>query len=107
MAPTKLISIRGSILLSRLANYHPTRFTKFAWIDVAYQPPTDQKFSVEAINEMTTKALGYPIFAYWLFFNDADAGKLMDDHVGASQEEGKVENTCLANTQKSMRVCAL
>lgn len=56
---------------------------------------------------MTTKALGYPIFGYWLFFNDADAGKVMDDHVGASQEKGKVEKMCLANTQKSMRVCAL
>ena len=72
---------RGSTFLSRLANYHPTRFTKFAWLDVAYKPPTGEPFSAEAVNEATEKALGYPIFGYWLFFRDDDAGRMIDEHV--------------------------
>ena len=61
-------------------NYHPSRFTKFAFLDIAYNPPSGP-FSIDAINEATEKGLGYPIFGYWHFFNDEDAGKIMDDHV--------------------------
>ncbi|KAL6716818.1 hypothetical protein ACLMJK_004730 [Lecanora helva] len=69
----------GSFLLSRMVNYHPTRFLKYIFLDVAYSPPTGA-FDLDAINATTEKALGYPIFGYWYFFNDADAGKLMDEN---------------------------
>lgn len=71
---------RGSRLISRLANYFPERFLKFAFLDVAYQPPTGN-FNVDAINDMSEKMLGYPIFGYWYFFNDAEAAGLMDRNV--------------------------
>ena len=73
---------RGSFLLSRLANYFPERFTKFAWLDVGYVAPSTEEFFVDAINEVSQQLLGYPIFRYWHFFNDADAGELMDKNVG-------------------------
>lgn len=38
-------------------------------------------FSVDEINKMTEQNLGYPVFGYWHFFNDGDAGKLMDENV--------------------------
>ncbi|KAL9128269.1 MAG: hypothetical protein Q9217_003031 [Psora testacea] len=68
----------GSTFLSRLANYYPDRFTKFCWMGVGYTAPTDEDFSVGAINEMTKKTIGWPVFGYWHFFNDEDAGALMD-----------------------------
>ena len=72
--------LRGSFLVSRLANYFPERFLKFVFLDVAYQAPTGH-FSLDAINDMSEKALGYPIFGYWYFFNDAEAAELMDRNV--------------------------
>ena len=72
---------KGSNFLSRLANYHSNRFTKLVWLDVAYKAPTGEIFSPEAINEATEKPLGYPIFGYWLFFRDDDAGRIIDEHV--------------------------
>ena len=36
---------------------------------------------MDAVNDISTKMIGYPIFCYWDFFNEPDAGKLMDEHV--------------------------
>lgn len=76
---TRLL-IRGSFLVSRLANYFPERFLKFVFLDVAYQPPTGP-FNLDAINDMSEKMLGYPVFGYWYFFNSADAAELMNRNV--------------------------
>jgi len=73
----------GSFLMSRLANYFPERFISFAFLDVAYQAPSGP-FSVEAINEITEKTCGYPIFGYWYFFNDPDAADMMNRDVSSS-----------------------
>ena len=43
--------------------------------------PPSGPFSLDAINAATEQLLGYPIFSYWHFFNEADAGKILDDHV--------------------------
>lgn len=72
--------IRGSFLVSRLANYFPERFLKFVFLDVAYQAPTGH-LNVDAINDTSEKMLGYPVFGYWYFFNAADAAELMDRNV--------------------------
>jgi hypothetical protein len=53
-------------MLSRLANYYPSRFSKYVFLDVGYSAPNHA-------------ALGYSIFGgYFLFFNDPDAADLMD-----------------------------
>ena len=53
-------------------------------MDLGYLAPTDQDFSVDDINELTEKTLGWPVFGYWYFFNDEDAGPLMDRNVSGS-----------------------
>ena len=72
--------LRGSSFLSRLSYYHPERFSKYAFLDVAYAPPMGH-FSIDALNERTERLLGYPIFGYWHFFNEPDASELMDQKV--------------------------
>ncbi|KAL8996144.1 MAG: hypothetical protein Q9169_004291 [Polycauliona sp. 2 TL-2023] len=72
---------KGSFLLGRLANYHPTRFSKLAFLDIGYGPPNPQSFSVDPINALTTQMIGYPIFGYWHFFKDEDSGDLMTDNI--------------------------
>lgn len=75
-----LMGSRGSFLLSRLANYFPDRFLKFAWLDVAYQAPVGL-FDVGALNALSEKMMGYPAFSYWDFFTDEDTADLMDRNV--------------------------
>lgn len=74
---------RGSFLLGRLANYYPARFSKLAFLDIAYAPPNADGFSVDSINERTTEMIGYPVFGYWHFFKDEDSGDLMTDKVSS------------------------
>lgn len=78
--PLTALFIRGSFLVSRLANYFPERFLKFVFLDIAYQVPTGH-LDVDAINDMSEKMLGYPVFGYWKFFNSADAAELIDRNV--------------------------
>ncbi|KAL9117536.1 MAG: hypothetical protein Q9187_005928, partial [Circinaria calcarea] len=75
--------------MSRMANYHPSRFLSFAFLDVGYSAPGDT-FDVDAINKETQKTLGYPTFGYWLFFNSDDAAELME-------RNPKVTNSLLYN----------
>lgn len=76
------LMIRASFLLSRLAVYHPERFSSFVWVDIGYQRPAPD-FSVDAINQETEKVLGYSIFGYWYFFNDKEAGGIMNLEVSS------------------------
>ena len=71
---------RGSLFLARFHYYYPERFTKYAFLDVAYAAPR-VPFSVDAVNEFSQKLVGYPIFGYWHFFNDPKAGEMMDEKV--------------------------
>ncbi|KAL9104594.1 MAG: hypothetical protein Q9163_000459 [Psora crenata] len=70
----------GSVLLSRLANYYPSRFTKLCWMGVGYSPPTSEEFSIDATNELAKQTLGYPVIGYWHFFNSSDAEELMNQN---------------------------
>lgn len=74
---------RGCVLLSRLANHHPSRFLSYAYLDVAYSPPQARLDfdAINAINQKTHEALGYHVFGYWVFFSEPDAGELLDSHV--------------------------
>jgi soluble epoxide hydrolase/lipid-phosphate phosphatase len=64
----KVISIGhdfGSISAARLYHYHPHRVAGCVFLNVAYQAPDRQPFSLEAINKMTEQAFGYGILHYW------------------------------------------
>jgi soluble epoxide hydrolase / lipid-phosphate phosphatase len=75
--------LRGSFLLSRLANYYPSLFTKLVFIDVGYSAP-GRGLSLDTISHIDTAVqatLGYSIFGYFNFFQDDDAASLLNDNV--------------------------
>jgi len=78
---------RGSYLLSRLANYYPTLFTKLVFIDIGYATPGRglSTQTVQFVNQMVKSKAGYEVFGYFLFFDEEGAGALMDENVSISQ----------------------
>jgi soluble epoxide hydrolase / lipid-phosphate phosphatase len=80
-------STRGSFLLSRLANYHPERFSAYAFIDHGYIAPGRGLTTamVKHIDSQVQANLGFSIFGYFLFFDEEDAPKLLDEHVSLFQ----------------------
>ncbi len=80
-------SIRGSFLLSRLANYHPEHFSAYAFIDHGYSAPGNSLTTavIQHINSSVQAKLGFSIFGYFLFFDEEDAPKLLDEHVSSIQ----------------------
>ncbi|KAK9364335.1 Alpha/Beta hydrolase protein [Lipomyces kononenkoae] len=77
----------GSFLLSRLANYHPERFSAYAFIDHGYGAPGRSLTPdvIQHIDSSVQAKLGFSIFGYFLFFNEEDAAKLLDEHVSSFQ----------------------
>ncbi|PVH92933.1 epoxide hydrolase [Periconia macrospinosa] len=71
----------GSGLLSRVYNYYPQLLEKLVFVAVPYMEPAT--FNLDAINELTIQAFGYPVFGYWKFFNGDDAAKICDEHNNA------------------------
>jgi len=80
-------STRGSFLLSRLANYHPERFSAYVFIDHGYSAPGHSLTiaAIQHINSSVQANLGFSIFGYFLFFNEEDAPKLLNEHVSPFQ----------------------
>ena len=78
-------STRGSFLLSRLANYHPDRFSAYVFIDHGYIAPGNGLTTavIQNLNSSMQDKLGFSIFGYFLFFNEEDAPKLLDEHVSS------------------------
>jgi soluble epoxide hydrolase/lipid-phosphate phosphatase len=74
---------RGSFLLSRLANYHPERFSAYVFLDHGYVAPGRglSTVAIQHINSAVQAKLGFSIFGYFLFFDEEDASKLLDEHV--------------------------
>ncbi|EWY83277.1 hypothetical protein FOYG_13115 [Fusarium oxysporum NRRL 32931] len=72
----------GCFLLSRLANYHPERFSAYAYIDHGYMAPgcSLTTAAVQHINRSVEEKLGFSILGYFLFFDDEDAPRLLDEH---------------------------
>ena len=66
--------------MSRMPNYHPSRFLSFTFLGAGYAAP-GETFNIDAINEETQKALGYSIIGYWPFFNSEDAAELIERNV--------------------------
>ncbi|KAF5243585.1 hypothetical protein FANTH_8164 [Fusarium anthophilum] len=75
----------GCLLLSRLANYHPERFSAYAFIDHGYMPPGRSltTAAVQNINKSVEAKLGFSILGYFLLFDEEDAPKLLDEHSGS------------------------
>ena len=73
--------------MSRLANYHPEHFSAYAFIDHGYSAPSHNLTTavVQHINSSVQANLGFSIFGYFLFFNEEDAPKLLDEHVSSFQ----------------------
>ncbi|KAF5376027.1 hypothetical protein D9615_007725 [Tricholomella constricta] len=61
----------GSILVSRLANYHPDRFIAFAFLG-GYAPPSETKLDTCL---QTKQRVGYEVFGYWSYFAEEGAHK--------------------------------
>ncbi|KAK2674220.1 Epoxide hydrolase-like [Fusarium oxysporum f. sp. vasinfectum] len=72
----------GCFLLSRLANYHPERFSAYAYIDHGYMAPGRSltTATVQHINRSAEEKLGFSILGYFLFFDDENAPRLLDEH---------------------------
>jgi len=70
----------GSILLSRMADYHPKMLLSCTFLAVPYSKPGDH-FDLEAINTMTKNILGKEKFGYLGFFIEDNAGQFIDEHV--------------------------
>ena len=81
--PANASSTRGSFLLSRLANYHPERFSAYAFIDHGYIIPGRSLTTAmtQLINSRVQANHGFSLFGYFLFCNEEDAPKLLDEHV--------------------------
>ena len=73
--------------MSRLANYHPERFSSYAFIDHGYSAPGPglTTAAVQHINSSVQAKLGFSILGYFLFLDEEDAPKLLDEHVSSSR----------------------
>ncbi|KAF8064071.1 alpha/beta-hydrolase [Lyophyllum atratum] len=69
----------GSILVSRLANYHPDRFIAFAFLVVSYVYPSDAK--LEDVLALTKQLVGYELLGYWAFFSEKDAHEIVEKNM--------------------------
>jgi soluble epoxide hydrolase/lipid-phosphate phosphatase len=93
---------RGSFLLSRLANFYPSLFTKLVFLDIGYSAPGHglTRTTVSYINHSVQSALGYSVFGYFLFFEEENVAKLLDENVRTrliylekkSNQENQVES---------------
>jgi len=70
----------GSLITSRLANWHPERFTAFGFLALSYMLPSDEGFDLAAIREHTIKTFGYELFGYQVDCSAPGTDKLIEDH---------------------------
>lgn len=67
----------GAMVAARFYNYHPDMVVGLILLNVAYAPPSADKFDLDAVNALTTQAFGYPIYGYWHFFTSDQAPAIM------------------------------
>jgi len=52
-----------------------------------FAPPLAvDRAGIDKINRETKESLGYSIFGYWYFYDEDDAGQILDDHVSPSHQ---------------------
>lgn len=71
----------GCALAQMFYNYYPERVLGLVMVNVAYTAPRNQPFNLDAVNDMSVKAFGYPSMAYWYLFSSDDGYKLLDEHL--------------------------
>ncbi|TBU32927.1 alpha/beta-hydrolase [Dichomitus squalens] len=67
----------GSILVSRLGMYYPTRFVAFAFLASGYCPPL-AGFDLKVVLDHQKKLAGSELFGYWLFLAEDSAKGVVD-----------------------------
>lgn len=70
----------GSWMAQRLHLWQPDRCAGMVLLNVAYMPPSDQPFDLEATLTLTEQLFGYPTFAYWDVFAADDGPKLLHEN---------------------------
>ena len=70
----------GSPVLSRLVNYRPTKLLSCSFLSIPYSPPATE-FNIDALKEITEKALGFEKYAYMRFASSPDSWKVLEAHV--------------------------
>ncbi|EHL02881.1 putative epoxide hydrolase 2 [Glarea lozoyensis 74030] len=75
----------GSALLSRLQHYHPNRLSALVFLTLGYSVPGADltRDFVDATNEATLAAFGYPLLGYWYFNERDDAAVVTDKHLNS------------------------
>jgi pimeloyl-ACP methyl ester carboxylesterase len=69
----------GSLVVSRMAIYHPTRTLALILVAVPYWAPAP--LDLAAVNDQTEQAFGFSIFGYWpVFMNEKG---LLEEHVSS------------------------
>jgi len=64
--------------------------SKLVFIDIGYNAPGSglSLQAIKHINQSIQAAMGYGVFGYFLFFKEADAADLMNEHVCISPAGG-------------------
>lgn len=70
---------KRSAVLSCMATFHSDRFLAYAFLAGGYSTPGP--LDLDAINAFTMQILGSNAIGYWKFFNQSDAGPIIDSHV--------------------------
>jgi len=71
----------GSVLTARFWNFHPDRCAGVVFVNVAYMPPTDQPFDLDAVVQTTQQVFGYGLYWYWHFFASDEAPKVLNSRL--------------------------
>ncbi|KAH7929858.1 alpha/beta-hydrolase [Leucogyrophana mollusca] len=77
----------GSTIVSRLANFHSSRFEGYAFLAVPYVVPNPD-FEYNKHMQDTKAALGYVLHGYWEFFGEEGAVQIIHDHWDSSYSLG-------------------
>ena len=72
---------RGSSTLTGLIPKHQDRFRGFAWVGLAFVPPTLQPFDIDKTIAALHQATGNDCMGYWKLFGRPDGYKLCEQHV--------------------------
>jgi pimeloyl-ACP methyl ester carboxylesterase len=70
----------GSLVAARYYNFYPERVSGMVLLNVAYLPPSKDKFDLDAVNAMTAQGFGYPIYSYWYFFTSPEAPAMLKEN---------------------------
>ncbi|KZV79864.1 alpha/beta-hydrolase [Exidia glandulosa HHB12029] len=84
--PARAVAIAhdwGSVVLSRIAMYHPTRFVAYAWLAFGFLPPTPATgpIDLEVALAWLKQTVGVELYAYQDFLLKPEAAKLMETNI--------------------------